>query len=163
MKLLEEQTKKRTVESVVFVKKSQQISSTVTTDVNDTSSCDENSDHGSSDHQEPQSLPEMEMKVSEKDVLIRIHCEKQKGAMVKILNLLEKLQLTVLNSSVLQFGNSTLDITIIAQVYINLCPLINIILNYHIKKRKNQTPEIYWDFSECFWETFIENVVTCAS
>ncbi|KAF3439135.1 hypothetical protein FNV43_RR17410 [Rhamnella rubrinervis] len=117
VQLLEEQAKKRTVESVVFVKKSQLISSTTGTDVDDSSSCDENSDQGSSDHdQDHQSLPEIEAKVSEKDVLIRIHCKKQKGVMMKILTLIEKLQLSIINTSVLQFGNSTLDITIIAQM-----------------------------------------------
>ncbi|KAF3439132.1 hypothetical protein FNV43_RR17407 [Rhamnella rubrinervis] len=113
VQLLEEQTKKKTVESVVFLKKSQLISSTTGTDVDDSSSCDENSDHGSSDHR---SLPEIEAKVSEKDILIRIHCEKQKGVVLKILILIQKLQLNVVNTSVLQFGNSILDITIIAQM-----------------------------------------------
>ncbi|XP_062011066.1 transcription factor bHLH18-like [Rosa rugosa] len=107
VKVLEEQTKKRTVESVVFVKKSQLVSSD-----DDTSSCDENFDGRSSD----ESLPQIEARVSEKDVLIRIHCENQKGYVVKILSEIEKLQLSVVNSSVLPFGKSTLDITIIAQM-----------------------------------------------
>ncbi|KAK6287683.1 hypothetical protein POUND7_013862 [Theobroma cacao] len=105
LKVLEEQTKKRTVESVVFVKKSQ-----LSAD-DETSSCEENSDSQSSDA----ALPEIEARVSDNDVLIRIHCEKQKGFVVKILSEIENLHLTVVNSSVLPFGNSTLDITIIAQ------------------------------------------------
>ncbi|XP_050292039.1 transcription factor bHLH25-like isoform X1 [Quercus robur] len=104
IKLFEEQTKKRTVESVVFVKKSQ-----LSAD-DDTSSCNENSDNYSDE-----ALLEIEARISEKDVLIRIHCEKQKGAIVKILSEIEKLHLIVVNSSVLPFGNSTIDITIIAQ------------------------------------------------
>ncbi|KAL6225014.1 hypothetical protein ACLB2K_003868 [Fragaria x ananassa] len=107
VKVLEEQTKKRTMESVVFVKKSQLVSSD-----DDTSSCDENFDSRCSD--EP--LPQIEARVSEKDVLIRIHCENQKGYVVKVLSELENLQLSVVNSSVLPFGKSTLDITIIAQM-----------------------------------------------
>ena len=105
IKLFEEQTKKRTVESVVFVKKSQ-----LSAD-DDTSSCNKNSDNYSDE-----ALLEIEARISEKDVLIRIHCEKQKGAIVKILSEIEKLHLIVVNSSVLPFGNSTIDITIIAQV-----------------------------------------------
>ena len=105
IKLFEEQTKKRTVESVVFVKKSQ-----LSAD-DDTSSWNENSDNYSDE-----ALLEIEARISEKDVLIRIHCEKQKGAIVKILSEIEKLHLIVVNSSVLPFGNSTIDITIIAQV-----------------------------------------------
>ena len=105
VEFLEEQTKKRTVESVVFVKKSQ-----ISAD-DDTSSCDENFD-GRSD----EALPEIEARISEKDVLIRIHCEKQKGVIVKIINEIEKLHLSVVNTSVLPFGNSTLAVTVIAQV-----------------------------------------------
>ncbi|XWS41705.1 hypothetical protein CRYUN_Cryun17cG0105700 [Craigia yunnanensis] len=105
LKVLEEQTKKRTVESVVFVKKSQ-----VSAD-DESSSCEENSDGPSSDA----ALPEIEARVSDDDVLIRIHCENQKGFVAKILSEIENLHLSVVNSSVLPFGNSTLDITIIAQ------------------------------------------------
>ncbi|KAM7262622.1 hypothetical protein ACFE04_000305 [Oxalis oulophora] len=101
VKSLEEQTKKRTVESVVFIKKSQ-----LSTD-DESSSCDENFSD--------KALPEIEAKVSDKDVLIRVHCEKHKGSLVKILNEVEKLELSILNSSVLPFGSSTLDITIIAR------------------------------------------------
>lgn len=104
IKLFEEQTKKRTVESVVFVKKSH-----LSVD-DDTSSSNDNSESPSCE-----ALLEIEARISENDVLIRIHCEKQKGAIVKILSEVEKLHLSVVNSSVLPFGNSTLDVTIIAQ------------------------------------------------
>ncbi|OMO56377.1 hypothetical protein CCACVL1_26599 [Corchorus capsularis] len=106
LQVLEEQTKKRTVESVVFVKKSQ-----LSAD-DESSSCEENSDGQSTSDA---ALPEIEARVSDNDVLIRIHCEKQKGFMAKILSEIENLHLTVVNSSVLPFGNSTLDLTIIAQ------------------------------------------------
>lgn len=112
VKMLEEQTKKRTVESVVFVKKSQLISTE-----DDSSSSNESSDSRSDEAL----LPEIEARVSEKDVLIRIHCEKQKGFMGKILGEIEKLHLSVINTSVLPFGNSTFDITVIAQVKLNSC------------------------------------------
>ncbi|XP_022741126.1 transcription factor bHLH18-like [Durio zibethinus] len=105
LKVFEEQTKKRTVESVVFVKKSQ-----LSAD-DESSSCEENSDGPLSDA----ALPEIEARVSDNDVLIRIHCEKQNGFVAKILCEIENLHLSVVNSSVLPFGNSTLDMTIIAQ------------------------------------------------
>ncbi|WCJ32061.1 basic helix-loop-helix (bHLH) DNA-binding superfamily protein [Euphorbia peplus] len=105
VKTLEEQAAKRTMESVVYVKKSQVYAD------DELSSSDENSD-GSCD----QPLPEIEARVSDKDVLIRIHCENQKGCVQKLLSQVEKLPLNVINTSVLPFGNSTLDVTIVAQV-----------------------------------------------
>ncbi|XP_044479265.1 transcription factor bHLH18-like isoform X2 [Mangifera indica] len=104
VKVLEEQTKKRTVESVVFVKKSQ------VTSEDEISSSDENFD-GTSDA----ALPEIEARASDKDVLIRIHFARQKGFLPKILTEIENLHLSIVNSSVLPFGSSTLDITIITQ------------------------------------------------
>jgi UTP:GlnB (protein PII) uridylyltransferase len=103
VKTLEEQAAKRTVESVVLVKKTR-----ISAD-DDTTKSDH---HQNSD----QPLPEIEARVSEKNVLIRIHCENRKGCAAKILSEMEELGLTILNSSVLPFGNSTLDITVIAQV-----------------------------------------------
>lgn len=103
VKTLEEQAVDRTVESAVFVKRSVLLAD------DDGSSCDENSDNSS--------LPEIEARVSGKDVLIRIHCDKHSGrAATAILNELEKNHLTVQSSTVLPFGNNTLDITIVAQV-----------------------------------------------
>ncbi|KHN31892.1 putative inactive patatin-like protein 9 [Glycine soja] len=60
-------------------------------------------------------LPDVEARVMENEVLIEIHCEKEDGVELKILDHLENLQLCVTASSVLPFGNSTLGITIIAQ------------------------------------------------
>ncbi|KAJ7952683.1 transcription factor bHLH18-like [Quillaja saponaria] len=123
VKVLEDQksqSKKRSVESVLFVKKSQlsspdqddMVSSVVpeSTACSNTSSDDDG--HGNSD----ESLPEVEARVSDKDVLIRIHCEKHKGIFMNVLKEIENLSLSVLNSSVLPFGSSILDITIIAQM-----------------------------------------------
>lgn len=105
---LEEQTKKRRVESVVLVKKSQ-----IAAD-DESSSCDENSNSVHSDL----ALPEIEVRASDKDVLIRIHCEKQQGILLKVLGEIENLHLSIINSSALPFGNSSLDITITAKVCI---------------------------------------------
>ncbi|KAI9107528.1 hypothetical protein K1719_021565 [Acacia pycnantha] len=61
-------------------------------------------------------LPQIDAKVLENQVLFGIYCEKQRGIEFKILNLLESFHLYVTSSSVLPFGNSTLGITIIAQM-----------------------------------------------
>ncbi|CAJ1951349.1 unnamed protein product [Sphenostylis stenocarpa] len=82
--------------------------------VTSSSSCEVNSNgyyHGSN-----QILPEVKVKVSQKDVLIIVHCDKQKGIMLKILSVLESINLSVVNSSVLRFGKSKLEITIVAQM-----------------------------------------------
>ncbi|XP_019444973.1 PREDICTED: transcription factor bHLH18-like isoform X2 [Lupinus angustifolius] len=113
VKVLEDQAKRKRVESVIYVEKSKVSSSE---DVSDTSS---NSGDGNSDDpssKTTRSLPEIEARVSEKNVLIRIHCEKQKGILVNILKEIEKLHLSVINSSALPFGTSIMDITIIAEM-----------------------------------------------
>ncbi|ESW07783.1 hypothetical protein PHAVU_010G158500 [Phaseolus vulgaris] len=61
-------------------------------------------------------LPEMKARVLGKEVLIEIHCEKEYGVEIKILDHLENLHLCVTGSSVLPFGNSALCITITAQM-----------------------------------------------
>uniref|UniRef100_A0A7N0VDM6 BHLH domain-containing protein n=1 Tax=Kalanchoe fedtschenkoi TaxID=63787 RepID=A0A7N0VDM6_KALFE len=61
-------------------------------------------------------LPEIEVRFCGKKVLLKVHCNSKKGITEKILSELAKLNLTVLNSSVLAFGSSALDITILAQV-----------------------------------------------
>ncbi|MED6171514.1 hypothetical protein PIB30_041267 [Stylosanthes scabra] len=66
-----------------------------------------------------QVLPDVEARVleKEKEVLIEIHCEKENGIEVKILEELENVHhLSVTGSSILPFGNSTLGITIIAKM-----------------------------------------------
>ncbi|KAJ0233389.1 Transcription factor bHLH18 [Hirschfeldia incana] len=102
----EKQKKGRTLESIVLVKKSQLV-----LDENhklSSSSSDGNRDCSSSN------LPEIEVKASGKDVIIKLLCEKQKGNLIKIMGEIEKLGLSITNSSVLPFG-PTFDISIIAQ------------------------------------------------
>ncbi|KAK4378548.1 hypothetical protein RND71_000410 [Anisodus tanguticus] len=108
VKTLEEQTKKKAVESVVFVKKYELYGD------GENSSSDENYSSGTLPVDEP--LPEIEARISEKDVLIRIHCEKKKGIVDKTVAEIEKLHLSVINTCALSFGTSALDITIIAQM-----------------------------------------------
>ncbi|XP_058728870.1 transcription factor bHLH25-like [Vicia villosa] len=61
-------------------------------------------------------LPDVRAKVLEKEVLVTIHCEKQKNVVLKILTHLENLHLLVVSSNVLQFGTFTIHITIVAQM-----------------------------------------------
>ncbi|CAK9145015.1 unnamed protein product [Ilex paraguariensis] len=106
VKTLEEQSRKKSIESVVYVKKFELHSDPAN------SSTYENFSGGPLD--EP--LLEIEARVSDKDVLIRIHSEKRKGILEKTIGEIEKHHLSVINSSVMTFGNYALDITIIAQV-----------------------------------------------
>lgn len=108
VKTLEEETAKKTMESVVFVKKSQIF------DDDDLSSSDENVVGLSNE-----TLPEIKVSVYDKNILIRIHCEKQRGLLVKILEEIEKLHLLVINTNVMPFASSALDITVTAEVSLN--------------------------------------------
>ncbi|XP_054776103.1 transcription factor bHLH18-like [Prosopis cineraria] len=105
VKTLEEQVAKKAVETAVFVNRS------VLYADDDYSSSDENSNSHSL-----RPLPEIEARVSGKEVLIRIHCDKHNGNAATILTQLQHLHLTVQSSSFLPFGNATLDITIVAQL-----------------------------------------------
>ncbi|KAE9599320.1 hypothetical protein Lal_00044113 [Lupinus albus] len=98
--LEEEKNRKKTVESVVFVKKSI------------LSNTDDLDTGGSFD----EALPEIEARVWERNVLIRVHCEKKKGVIEKTISEIEKLHLKIINTSALAFGSFVLDITIIAQM-----------------------------------------------
>ena len=111
VKTLEEQIRKKNMESVVFVKKSHVFESG-----DDNSRPEENSPGGP--FNEP--LPEIEARVCDRNVLIRIHCEKKKGVLEKTIAEVEKCHLTVINTSCMTFGSSALDLTIIAQVWYNL-------------------------------------------
>ncbi|KAF4383661.1 hypothetical protein F8388_014161 [Cannabis sativa] len=108
VKILEEEMRKRNMESVVFVRKFQLIAD------KDSNSPSYSSDENYSSFDEP--LPEIEARVCDKNVLIRIHCEKKKGVMEKTIVEIEKHHLTIINTSCMTFGTSSLDLTIIAQM-----------------------------------------------
>ncbi|KAG6496739.1 transcription factor bHLH25-like [Zingiber officinale] len=91
---LEDQTAKKTIESAVWVKKA----------------------HLRHDDGISELLPKIEAKMFENTVLVKIHCEKHKGVVVKALSEIEKIHLSVVNTSVILFTSSSLDITVMAQM-----------------------------------------------
>ncbi|EHA8586544.1 hypothetical protein COCNU_scaffold000517G000010 [Cocos nucifera] len=101
VKTLEEQNAKRTVESVVFVKKSKL-----------SADADGSSSNGCS-AEKP--LPEIEAMLSKKAVLIRIHCDNHRGVLARLVSEIEKAHLTVTNASVMPFPSSSIHITLTAK------------------------------------------------
>nr|AHK05937.1 HLH1 protein [Caragana korshinskii] len=61
-------------------------------------------------------LPEVKARVMEKEVFIRIHCEKNYGVLLKTLSHIKSLHLSIVSHSVLPFGKFSLVVTINAQV-----------------------------------------------
>jgi hypothetical protein len=118
LRVLEEQNKNSLIESVVTLNKSQ---------LSYKSWSDYGSKAASSINED---LLHVDAKILDKNVLIRIQCQKQKSFLLNKLVEIQKLHLSVVNSSVLAIGDSILDITIIARVkkninfiyiYIGLC------------------------------------------
>lgn len=101
VKTLEEQATRQTIESLVLVKKSHIM--------------DEDSDV-KNDFSKEQPLPEIEARLCNNHILLRIQCEKIKGVLVKLFGQVEKLNLNVVSTNVQTFGNLALDITIFAEV-----------------------------------------------
>lgn len=83
----------------------------------DDSSEQRNSSGDCSDVEEDdKSGTEIEVRFSEKNVLIRVHCQERITSMANFLRQIESLQLSILNTSVMPFGKNATDITLIAQV-----------------------------------------------
>ncbi|KAL2241490.1 UNVERIFIED_CONTAM: Transcription factor bHLH25 [Sesamum indicum] len=107
VKTLEDQAAKQTMESVVLVKKSQ-----ITEDDEDSGSSNEKDDCS-----KEQPLPEIEAKISNNQIILRIQCAKLKGVLPSLLVQVEKLNLTIFNTIVVTLGNDHIfDITIIAEM-----------------------------------------------
>ncbi|KAK4416386.1 Transcription factor [Sesamum alatum] len=104
-KRVETLEEKAAMEPVVHVKKSQIV-------VEDEGSSDEK---GGSSGEHVQT-PEIETRVVNNQILVRIHCGKQKGTLANLLSKVESLNLVVVNTSVTPFGSSAQDITIIAEM-----------------------------------------------
>ncbi|KAL3726319.1 hypothetical protein ACJRO7_031239 [Eucalyptus globulus] len=75
-----------------------------------------------------QQLPEVEARVSGKNVLIKVQCEKHEGCIKELIKEMEDMNLTTLNISVLAFGSSLLDNTIVAQIENENCLTLEEIL-----------------------------------
>ncbi|XP_019195608.1 PREDICTED: transcription factor bHLH18-like [Ipomoea nil] len=82
----------------------------------DSYSSDENSDASTE-----MSLPEIEVRSSDQNMLIRVHCKKHNRVIKEIFSEIEKMQLSILSSSVMPFGKTTTHITIIAQMDHKFC------------------------------------------
>uniref|UniRef100_A0A804IGW3 BHLH domain-containing protein n=1 Tax=Musa acuminata subsp. malaccensis TaxID=214687 RepID=A0A804IGW3_MUSAM len=101
VKSLEDQVAKRQAEKAVLVKKSRL--------------CADDDDSSSDEHPCGGPAPQIEARVCDKAVLIKIHCENRKGVLVKALSEIEKLHLSVGNTSVIPFAAASLDITVMTQ------------------------------------------------
>ncbi|CAL9115208.1 unnamed protein product [Musa textilis] len=77
--------------------------------------CADDDDSSSDEHPCGGPAPEIEARVCDKAVLIKIHCENRKGVLVKALSEIEKLHLSVANTSVIPFAAASLDITVATQ------------------------------------------------
>lgn len=106
MKSLEEKTKKCSEEPAA---KRPRLASSY----DDSSSSDEISSVSTD-----RSLPDIEVRASDGNILIRIYCKKQNGIMKEIFNELDKLNLSIISCSVMPFGYNTSHITVITQVLI---------------------------------------------
>ncbi|RHN74161.1 putative transcription factor bHLH family [Medicago truncatula] len=104
LEVLEEQNKRIKTESHVILTKPDLCSE------DDSSSFDEHNESVVG------SIFQVEAKVLGKYMLIRIQCKEYKGLLVKIMVEIQRFQLCIVNSSVLPFGDSIFDITIIAQL-----------------------------------------------
>nr|XP_048335288.1 transcription factor bHLH19 [Ziziphus jujuba var. spinosa]XP_048335289.1 transcription factor bHLH19 [Ziziphus jujuba var. spinosa] len=111
-KKLEVQSRKKAIEQVVIVRKSK-----VVVDEDDQNDC---SNEISDDNKE-EWLPHIEAKVSGNNVLLRLHCKKQKGVLAKTLTEIEKFNLKVINSCAVPFGELSLDVTVMAQMEKESC------------------------------------------
>ncbi|KAL0332384.1 UNVERIFIED_CONTAM: Transcription factor [Sesamum calycinum] len=104
VKTLEKQATKQTIESFVLVKKSQIVEDSESSDEKDECS------------PEDQPLPEIEAKICNNQIVLRIQCPKFKGVVTRLLAQVDKLNLTIVNTVVVTLGNHAFDITIIAEM-----------------------------------------------
>jgi hypothetical protein len=60
-------------------------------------------------------LPEIEARLSERSVLLRIHCYSARGLLVRVISEVEQMQLSITHTNVMPFPASTAIITITAK------------------------------------------------
>ncbi|KAJ1690078.1 hypothetical protein LUZ63_014233 [Rhynchospora breviuscula] len=64
----------------------------------------------------PKPLPEIEVRLLDRKILISIHCESFKGLLVKVLSELDELNVTITHTNFMPFASSTSFITLTAQI-----------------------------------------------
>ncbi|KAL0377959.1 UNVERIFIED_CONTAM: Transcription factor [Sesamum radiatum] len=106
VKTLEKQATKQAIESVVLIKKSQIIE-----DDEDSQSSNEKDDCP-----KEQPLPEIEAKICNNQIVLRIQCAKLKGVVTRLFAEVDKLNLTIVNTIVVTLGDHAFDITIIVEM-----------------------------------------------
>jgi hypothetical protein len=60
-------------------------------------------------------LPEIEARLSEKSVLLRVHCRNARGLLVRVISEVEKMHLSITHTNAMPFPASTAIITITAK------------------------------------------------
>jgi hypothetical protein len=89
------------------------------------------------------SLPEIEARIAESTVMLKIHCEDGKGVLVKLLAEVEGLHLSITHINVIPFPSCTVNITIMAKASPLLHDLLLseiISLFFEIKKLECKDP-----------------------
>ncbi|KAI3760989.1 hypothetical protein L1987_51393 [Smallanthus sonchifolius] len=108
-------TKRKDVqECVISMKRSRTINSD-----------DEYSSSGETDSREKtnpcKSSPEIEVRISGSNVLVRTHCQKNTSSLVNTLTQMQKLGLSIISSSAMPFAKTTILITVVAEIEDNFC------------------------------------------
>lgn len=104
VKMLEQNSERKAMESVVTLKISKIV--------------DDDSEGSSNDQSEERCLPEIDAKVNDNQILVKVLCEKQKDALPKLICKVESLNMMVISTNATSFGDVTLDITIVAEVIV---------------------------------------------
>ncbi|XP_074308785.1 transcription factor bHLH18-like [Silene latifolia] len=121
VKILEEATSKQVAESITVVKRKQIVmikdteTSSVVENVNGSVTSSGGSDDGDNGNQVAE-LPEIEVKMTPKTLLLKICCVRRKGILGTIYKEVEIHGMIVLNSNIMVFEAATLDITILAKI-----------------------------------------------
>lgn len=111
VKTLEDKASEKTVESTVLFMKPP-IAGDTTSSINYPPP---HKDFDDDDDEAALIYPKITASLNGNSILVRIQCEKRKGLFVKVLSEIEKHRLSVVNTSVMPFASSSLNITITAQ------------------------------------------------
>ncbi|CAM8999507.1 unnamed protein product [Rhodiola kirilowii] len=115
VKALEKQTAaNKAVETVICLKRSRL--SFMDHEITSASSDENNNSEITGQLSSDCSLPEIEARICNESVLVKIHCENSPGIGARILVEIEKLKLSVVSSHIVPFGSHSIDITVIAKV-----------------------------------------------